>query len=67
MVEAAHDGQANGEADGPAGEDDDVGGGCVLPVLAVHDGGRHSKISEVKEYVKHTQNIFHNKIPFRHF
>ena len=41
VVEASHDGEANGEADGPAGEDGHVGGGGVVTVLAVDDGGGH--------------------------
>ena len=43
MVEAAHDGEADGEAGGPAQEDDHLGGRGVVPVLAVQDGGGHSK------------------------
>ena len=41
MVEAAHDGEADGEAGGPAQEDDHLGGRGVVPVLAVQDRGGH--------------------------
>ena len=41
VVEAAHDGEADGEAGGPAQEDDHLGGRGVVPVLAVQDRGGH--------------------------
>ena len=41
VVEAAHDGEADGEAGGPAQQDDHLGGRGVVPVLAVQDRGRH--------------------------
>ena len=50
VIEATHDGETNGEADWPAGEDDDVGWSCVLPVLAVHDWGGHGKVPGSKEF-----------------
>ena len=43
MVEATHDGQANGEADSPACEDGSEAGRGVVPVLAVQDGRGHSE------------------------
>ena len=43
MVEAAHDGEADGEADSPAGKDSSEAWRGVMPVLAVQDGGGHSK------------------------
>ena len=41
VVEAAHDGEADGEAGGPAQEDDHLSGRGVVPVLAVQDRGGH--------------------------
>ena len=38
VVEAGHDGEADGAAGGPAGSDDPVGGQRVVTVLAVEDG-----------------------------
>ena len=43
VVEAAHDGEADGEAGGPADEDHGEGGRGVVPVLAVQDGRGHRK------------------------
>ena len=43
MVEAEHDGEADGEAGGPADEDHGEGGRGVVPVLAVQDGRGHRK------------------------
>ena len=43
MVEATHDGQANGEADSPACEDGSEAGRGVVPVLAVQDGRGNSE------------------------
>ena len=43
MVEATHDGEADGEADSPACENSSKAWRGVMPVLAVQDGGGHRK------------------------
>ena len=43
VVEASHDGETDGEAHRPAGQDSQVGGGGVVTVLAVDDGRGHRK------------------------
>ena len=38
VVETKHDGEADGEREGPAEQDDDLGWPGVVPVLTVEDG-----------------------------